>query len=46
MHSMTLPSRPRIRNSSPGGLRLSTLPLDHGAPPHNTKYLQVSGEET
>ena len=28
MNEMTLPSRHRIRNSSPGGLRPSTLPLD------------------
>ena len=27
---MTLPSRHRIRNSSPGGLRPITLPLGHG----------------
>ena len=30
MNEMTLPSRHRIRNSSPGGLRPSTLPLVHG----------------
>ena len=30
MDEMTLPSRHRIRNSSPGGLTLSTLPLGHG----------------
>ena len=30
---MTLSSRHRIRNSSPGGLRPSTLPLDHGGSP-------------
>ena len=30
---MTLPSRHRIRNSNPGGLRPSTLPLGHGASP-------------
>ena len=31
--SMTLPSRQRIRNSSSGGLRPSTLPLGHGGSP-------------
>ena len=50
MDKMTLPSRHRIRNSSPGGLRPSTLPLRHGgsSAPHNTYEwsLQVSGEET
>ena len=30
MSETTLPSRHRIRNSSPGGLRPSTLPLGHG----------------
>ena len=30
---MTLSSRHRIRNSRPGGLRLSTLPLGHGGSP-------------
>ena len=30
MNEMTLSSRHRIRNSSPGGLRPSTLPLGHG----------------
>ena len=30
MIEMTLSSRHRIRNSSPGGLRPSTLPLGHG----------------
>ena len=36
---MTLPSRHRIRNSSPGGLRPSTLPLSHGgsSAPHNLR---------
>ena len=33
MNEMTLPSRHRIRNSSPGGLRPSTLPLGHGVSP-------------
>ena len=31
MCEMTLPSRHRIRNSQPGGLRPSTLPLGHGS---------------
>ena len=41
---MTLPSRYRIRNANPGGLRPSTLPLGHGGSP---KYsvLRVDGEE-
>ena len=33
MSEMTLPSRPKIRNSSPGALRSSTLPLGHGGSP-------------
>ena len=33
MIEMTLSSRHRIRNSSPGGLRSSTLPLGHGGSP-------------
>ena len=32
---MTLSSRHRIRNSSPGGLRPSTILLGHGSSPHN-----------
>ena len=45
MIEMTLSSRHRIRNSSPGGLRPSTLPLGHGGSP---QYLlsHVDGEET
>ena len=34
MIEMTLSSRHRIRNSSPGGLRPSTLPLGHGGSPN------------
>ena len=30
MIEMTLSSRHRVRNSNPGGLRPSTLPLGHG----------------
>ena len=30
MNEMALPTRHRIQNSSPGALRLSTLPLVHG----------------
>ena len=30
MSEMTLPTRHRIRNSNPGDLRPSTLPLGHG----------------
>ena len=33
MIEMTLSSRHRIRNSGPGGLRPSTLPLGHGGSP-------------
>ena len=47
---ITLPSRYRIRNSSPGGLRPSTLPLSHGgsSAPHNTYEwsLRVNGKES
>ena len=42
---MTLLSKQKIRNSSPGGLRTNTLPLVTEAP-HNTEFLQVDGEET
>ena len=44
MIEMTLSSRHRIRNSSPGGLRPSTLPLGHGGSP---KYWlsHVDGEK-
>ena len=33
MNEMTLPSRHRIQNSSPGGLRTSTLPPGHAGSP-------------
>ena len=33
MSEMALPSRHRIKNSNPGGLRPSTLPLRHGGSP-------------
>ena len=33
MNEMTLSSRHRIQNLSPGGLRPSTLPLGHGGSP-------------
>ena len=42
---MTLPSRHRIRNSSPGSLRPSTLPLGHGGSPQYW-LSHVDGEET
>ena len=42
---MTLSSWHRIRNSSPGGLRPSTLPLGHGGSPQYW-ILHVDGEET
>ena len=45
MIEMTLSSRHRIRNSSPGGLRPSTLPLGHGGSPQY-QLLHVDGEET
>ena len=49
MNKITLPSRHRMRNSSPGGLRSSTLPLSHGgsSAPHNIYEwsLRVSGKE-
>ena len=42
---MTLSSRHRIRNSSPGGLRPSTLPLGHGGSPQYW-LSHVDGGET
>ena len=42
---MTLSSRHRIRNSSPGGLRPSTLPLGHGGSPQYW-LSHVDGEKT
>ena len=42
---MTLSSRHRIRNSSPGGLRPSTLPFGHGGSPQYW-LLHVDGGET
>ena len=42
---MTQPSGHRTRNSCPGGLRPSKLPLGHGGS-HNIESLRVSGEET
>ena len=42
---MTLSSRHRIRNSSPGGLRPSTLPLGHGGSPQYY-LLEVKGLST
>ena len=38
MIEMTLSSRHRIRNSSPGGLRPSTLPLGNGGSPYLHKH--------
>ena len=43
MNEMILPSRQRIRNSSPGCLRPSTLPLGHVGSP-DIESLRVSGE--
>ena len=45
MIEMTLSSRHRIRNSSPGGLRPSTLPLGHGGSPQYW-LSHVDGEDT
>ena len=45
MNEMTLSSRHRIRNSRPGGLRPSTLPLGHGGFPQYC-VLHVDGEKT
>ena len=42
---MTLPSRQRMRNSNPGGLRPSTLPLGHRDSPQYLVW-QVDGEKT
>ena len=44
MSEMTLPSRHRIRNPSPGGLSSSTLPLGHGGP-HNTEFYEWMGKK-
>ena len=44
MIEMTLSSRHRIRNSSPGGLRPSMLPLGHGAP-HNIDFHTWMGKK-
>ena len=44
MNEMTLSSRHRIRNSSPGGLRPSTLPLGHVGS-HNTEFYTWMGEK-
>ena len=43
MIEMTLSSRHRIRNSSPGGLRPSTLPLGHGGSPEG-RHNKVAGK--
>ena len=45
MNEMTLSSRHRIRNSSPGGLRPSTLLLGHGGSPQY-RVLHMDEEET
>ena len=45
MIEMILSSRHRIRNSSPGGLRSSTLPLGHGGSPQYW-LSHVAGEKT
>ena len=43
-NQMTLPSEHKIKNSSPGGPRASTPPLDHGGS-HITDYSRVNREE-
>ena len=43
MNEMTLPSRHRMRNSSPGGLRPSTLPLGHGGFPQYILFTTERG---
>ena len=45
MNEMTLPSKHRTRNSSPGGPRPSTLLLGHGGSPQYC-VSHVDGEET
>ena len=44
MSELTLPSRHRIQNSNPGGLRPSTLRLGYGGSPQYL-VLGVDGEE-
>ena len=41
MNEMTLLFRHRIRNSSPGGVRPSTLSLGHGGPPQYWIFMSV-----
>ena len=43
MNEMTLPSRHMIRNSNPGGLRPSSLPLGHGGSPHYWIFTNEQG---
>ena len=43
MNGMTLPSRHRKRNWSPGGLRPSTLPLGYGGSPQYSIFTSVWG---
>ena len=45
MSEMILPPRHRIRNSNPGGLRQSTLPLSHGGSPVRGRR-PVSAQQT
>ena len=44
MNEMTLPSRHRIRNSSKGDLRLTTLPLGNGGSPQYFVSLKLEGQ--
>ena len=43
LNQMTVPSRNRIRNLSPGDLRPNTLPLDYGGSPQQRIF--ASGRE-
>ena len=43
MNAMTVPSRHRIQNSSPGSLSLSTLPLGHGGSPQYRIFTSERG---
>ena len=43
MNEMTLPSRQRIRNSNPGDLRPSSLPLSHGYSPQYWIFTSEQG---
>ena len=46
MNEMTVPSRHRIRNSSPGDLRPSALPLGHGGSPQYWIFTSERGRNS